>query len=79
MLGSTVNEVRLEHPSKAKLPMFVTVYGIVIDVRDEQLPNALPSIFVTEMGIFMEVKSEQPLFVAHIDNQRVACNTVEKS
>lgn len=34
---------------------------------------------VTEDGIVIEVKPLQPAFVAHIENQRVTCNTVEKS
>ena len=35
-------------------------------------------MLVTELGIMTEVNA-QPSFVAHVDNQRVAYNTVEKS
>lgn len=41
--------------------------------------KALPDlIFVTLAGMNIEVRDEQPRFVAYIDNQRVASNTVEK-
>ena len=49
------------------------------DVRLEQLAKADRSIFVTELGISIDVREEQSAFVASIDNQRVAYNTVEKS
>jgi hypothetical protein len=39
--------------------MLVTLLGIVIEVREEQLSKALPPILVTLLGIVMEVKPEQ--------------------
>ena len=48
-------------------------------VRLEQPLNAPSPIEVTELPMVTLVRLEQSLFVVHIDNQRVACNTVEKS
>ena len=49
------------------------------DIKPLQPLKASRPILVTEFGIVTDVKLMQPLFVAHTDNQRVACNTVEKS
>jgi hypothetical protein len=39
--------------------MLVTLFGIVMLVRLEQLPNALPPMLVTLFGIVMLVRLEQ--------------------
>ena len=40
--------------------MVVTELGIMMEVRLEQLENALLPIEVTELGMLMEVRLEQP-------------------
>ncbi len=42
-------------------PIFVTLSGIMIEVKAEQSPNAPSSIFVTLSGIVIDVKAEQSL------------------
>ena len=66
------------HPEKAQSPILVTELGIVTEVRPLQPSKADSPILVTELGIVTEVRPVQSSFVAHIDNQRVAYNTVEK-
>ena len=39
--------------------MLVTELGMVMEVREEQLLNALYPILVTELGMVMEVREEQ--------------------
>ena len=51
----------------------------MIYVRLKQFKKVAFPIFVTNGGMVMLVRLEQPQFVASIDNQRVAYNTVEKS
>ena len=41
--------------------MYVTLFGIVIEVKDVQSLNADPPIDVTLFGIVIEVKDVQPL------------------
>ena len=50
-----------------------------MDARDSQEAKALSPIVVTELGMSMDARDSQEAFVASIDNQRVAYNTVEKS
>ena len=50
----------------------------VIEVSLVFQRKAQDPIFVTEFGMLMEIRA-QVSFVAHVDNQHVACNTVEKS
>ena len=59
--------------------MLVTLLAIVTEIREEQLSKAQLPMFVTLSGIMIEVREEQAQFVAHIDNQRVTRNMVEKS
>ena len=40
--------------------MLVTEFGIVTDVRPEQLWKAAHPMLVTEFGIVIEVRPEQP-------------------
>lgn len=47
-----------EHPLKALLPILVTEFGTVIDVRPEQPEKASFPILVTEVGIVTEVRPE---------------------
>ena len=56
---STTMEVREEQPLNAKLPMLVTLLGIVMDVRPEHLKASLPML-VTLLGIVMDFRLEQP-------------------
>ena len=42
-----------------KTPILVTLFGIVIDVKFEQLEKALLSILVTLFGIVIDVKLSQ--------------------
>ena len=74
-----VTDVRLLQPENASSPILVTELGMVMDIRLLQPENAYFPILVTELGMATDVIPEHPLFVAHVDNQRVACNTVEKS
>lgn len=53
--------------------------GIINDVNWVQPENAKYPILFRLFGRINEVKPEQIWFVAHVDNQRVAYNTVEKS
>ena len=41
-------------PSNAYIPMLVTLFGIVMDLSDEQLVNAHSPILVTLFGILMD-------------------------
>lgn len=50
-----------------------------MEVRLVQPANALFPMCHKLKGIVMDVNDEHPLFVAHIDNQHVTCNKVEKS
>ena len=40
--------------------MEVTLFGMMMDVNDEQLEKALSPIVVTLSGMVMDVKDEQP-------------------
>ena len=71
-------DVKPLQPLKAKPPILVTELGIVIDVRLLQLSKAELPILVTEFGIVIDVRLLQLMFVALIDNQRVASDTAEK-
>ena len=44
---------------KAKSPIEVTLFGIVIEVRDSQWEKALLPILVTLFGIVIEVRDSQ--------------------
>ena len=71
--------VKLLHFWKQYDPNDVTDEGILMEVKSLQFEKQYSSTEVIESGISMEVKPLQYLFVASIDNQRVAYNTVEKS
>ena len=45
---------------KAEEPIVVTLLGIVIEVREEQLTKAQSPIVVTLLGMVTEVREEQP-------------------
>ena len=47
-------------PSNAPSPMLVTLYGMVMEVRLEQLENALLPILVKLSGMVIEVRLVQP-------------------
>ena len=59
--------------------MLVTDWGMETDCKDMQALNTLRPMLFTESGMVTDCKDEQSWFVARIDNQRVAYNTVEKS
>ena len=46
-----VTVFRLEHLLNAKLPIFVTLFGIATDVNPEQFKNAFSSMLVTVLGM----------------------------
>ena len=52
-------EVNPEQLSKAQSPIFVTLFGIVMDVKLEQISNAKESMCVTLSGIVIDVKDRQ--------------------
>ena len=52
-----VNDVML-HPLNAPSPIVVTLFGMVIDVKEEQSLNASSPIVVTLFGMVMDVKEE---------------------
>jgi hypothetical protein len=56
-----ITDVILLQPEKANSPMLVTLVGIVIFVKPEQLLKALYPMLVTLFGIVIEVKPLQPL------------------
>lgn len=58
--------------------MLVTEFGMVMLARPVHPQKAKSPMLVTEFGMVMLVKPVQPEFVAQIDNQRVASDTVEK-
>ena len=60
VLPSKVIEVRPEHPSKARLSITLTEFGIVIEVRPEHPWKANALINFTELGIVNEVRPLQP-------------------
>ena len=53
--------VILVHLKNAKFPIFLTLFGMVTEVRDTQREKALPLIFVTLFGMVTEVRELQPL------------------
>ena len=71
-------DVKLRQPEKAELPILVTEFGIVTDVKLLQYLKVHCPILVTELGIVIDVRLLQLMFVALIDNQRVASDTAEK-
>ena len=54
--GTLVRELQLQN---ASVPMDVTLFGIVIEVKLIQFAKALASIVVTELGIVTEVMAKQ--------------------
>ena len=49
------------HLSNALPPIVVTLFGMVMDVKEEQKENALFSIVVTLFGMVMDVKEEHSI------------------
>ena len=47
-----------EHPSNADSPIVVTLFGIVIEVKEKHFQNAPFPIVVTLFGIVIDVKEE---------------------
>ena len=60
LFSSTNMLIRFGQLPKAKLPILVTLSGIVILVKDIQLENARSPILVTLFGIVTLVKDVQP-------------------
>ena len=60
LLESTSIFVKALQEENAPSPIEVTLLGIVIDVRNEQLLNAKLLIELTLLGIVIEVRDEQP-------------------
>ena len=48
----------IERQENASSPIVVTLFGMVMDVKEEQEENALSPIVVTLFGIVMDVKEE---------------------
>jgi hypothetical protein len=63
-------DVKLLQPSKAKLPIEVTLFGIEIDVRLLQPEKVDSSIEVTLFGIEAVVRLLQYLNALNVDNQQ---------
>ena len=59
LLKSTEKEVRLEQPAKAPSPMLLTLFGIVMHVKDSQPLKATLPILVTLFGIVILFNEEQ--------------------
>lgn len=72
-------DVRLLQSWKTSLSIWVTLSGISRETRLSQPENAAKSILSTLLGNFTDLNELHPSFVAHIDSQPVARNTVEKS
>ena len=53
--------------------MLVTLLGIVMEVRPQQLKKALLPMLVTLLGIATEVRPLQTSNVLNIDNQLLTC------
>ena len=51
--------VILVHLKNAKFPIFLTLFGMVTEVRDTQREKALALIFVTLFGMVTEVRDLQ--------------------
>ena len=58
-----------EHPEKARSPIFVTLFGILMLVSDSQPQKAPSSIFVTLFGILMLVSELQKRYLLLVDYQ----------
>ena len=56
---STIIEVRAEQPSKAYVPIVVTLLGMVMEIREMQDWKALHPMLSTLLGIVTEVREEQ--------------------
>ncbi len=52
----TVTDVRPEQSSKARVPMLVTLEGMVMEVRPEHQEKAYSPMLVTLLGMVMEVR-----------------------
>ena len=72
-------DVRLVHPSKVLVSILDRFSGIVMDVKLVHPLKASIPISDTFSGIVMDVKLVQPLYMAAVDYQQLADNTVEKS
>ena len=55
---STTIEAIESHPLKAPSPIFITLLGIVTEVKEEQLKKAEVPMLVTLLGIVTEVREE---------------------
>ena len=62
MNGLSINEITIgrSHPAKAPSPILVTLFGMVTEVRPEQLAKACLPMLVTLLGMVIEVNPEQP-------------------
>lgn len=47
VVGGSVTEVNDRQPKKTRSPILITVFGILIDLREVQQQNALSSMYVT--------------------------------
>lgn len=57
------------HPIKVHFPIYVTLFGILILVSDQQYLNASSPIFVTPSGILILVSDLQSLYLLLVDYQ----------
>ena len=68
---------RLRQPKKALSPIFVTLFGMVTEVRELQLKKALSPILVTPFGMVTEVRELQPEYLQPIITQYFIDNKSE--
>ena len=57
------------HPEKALFPMFVTLFGISIQVSELQRKKAEETILVTPLGILMLLREQQWKYLLLVDYQ----------
>ena len=65
------------HPIKVHFPIYVTLFGILILVSDQQYLNASSPIFVTPSGILILVSDLQMLYLQPIITQYFIDNKSE--
>ena len=69
--------VILVHLKNARIPIFLTLFGMVTEARDTQREKALALIFVTLFGMVTEVRDLQPSYLQPIITQYFIDNKSE--
>lgn len=77
MMSDLIWEGRLLQPAKAPSSIVVTLFGIVMLMRDSQSQKADSLIVVTLFGIFMLVRDLQPVYLQPIITQYFIDNKSE--